>query len=494
MGIIRKLDAQTANSIAAGEVVERPASVVKELCENALDAGATHIHIDLKNGGMQAIHVVDNGCGMDAEDVKMAFVAHATSKLSQIDDLNHLSTMGFRGEALASIAAVSKITVKTKQADSAWGTFLRIEGGEVLDHQSCGCSNGTSILVEHLFYNTPARYKFLKKDTTEASKITDIVQRFVLARPDVSFQLTHHGQTIIHSPGNHDLQSAIYSLFYQKGLTDLLSIQDVASHTIGLTGYISGTQGMKKSRQWQFFFVNNRMIKSPLMTKALEDGYQSFAMKGQFPVCVLKLLIPPSEVDINVHPQKTEVRFANEQAIYHTIKAAVKATLLEHVGPKNIDFDVVAKASKANMNVTLAEPQPIPWSFLPAQQNAPSNPSPALPERQHLPQESAAMLNPVKPTSNAENLIKHWDTPTKAEDKQSPPAVATTNSDAQVTTSKNAMRPLQEGRFLGALFNTYLIIEGKEVCYLVDQHAAHEKINFYRFKAEFANHQTVSQP
>lgn len=308
MGIIHLLDQQTANSIAAGEVVERPASVVKELTENALDAGASTVTVSITNGGILSIAVIDNGCGLAADDALNAFTRHATSKIRVIEDLDSIGTLGFRGEALASIAAVSKVTLKTRQPGTSVGTEVRIDGGEVMTHGPVGCPEGTSILVEQIFYNTPARFKFLKKDSTETAAIAEIIERLILARPDVSFRLMANGQELLHSPGNNDLLSAIYAIYGKRQASSCIPVQGETG-PLKISGYIALPEGARNNRTGQTVLVNGRWIRSKTVTAAIDEAYKSRLMKGRFAFTVLKMDLPPALVDVNVHPQKLEVRF-----------------------------------------------------------------------------------------------------------------------------------------------------------------------------------------
>ncbi|HHX38182.1 MAG TPA: DNA mismatch repair endonuclease MutL, partial [Clostridiaceae bacterium] len=333
MSRIKILDAITANSIAAGEVVERPASVVKELCENALDAGADVITVLIKNGGIRSIQVTDNGSGMDYADAANAFKAHATSKLHIITDLEDLTTMGFRGEALASISAVSRVTLKTRTEAEDDGTLVKIEGGELIRHEPCGTPVGTTVIVENLFYNTPARYKFLKKDSTEAGRITDMIQRLILARPDVSFRLINNDQQVLHSPGNNDLASAIYSIYNKKITGELVPIQSDPHQTVQVSGYIGLPEFARKSRQMELFFVNDRIVQSAMLRTAVEEGFRSYLMKGRFPIAFVKIKLASNLVDVNVHPQKTEIRFWNDGDVFRAVRNSIAATLAEAVGP-----------------------------------------------------------------------------------------------------------------------------------------------------------------
>ncbi|MBQ9915383.1 MAG: DNA mismatch repair endonuclease MutL, partial [Clostridia bacterium] len=305
MGKIQVLEKSVSNKIAAGEVVERPASVVKELLENALDAGATHVTVEIKNGGITYIRVTDNGSGMSREDVPVALLRHATSKIHNEKDLEGIVTLGFRGEALSSIAAVSKLEIYTRVAEEETGTHLVCEDGEIVECAEAGCPLGTTVLVRDLFMNTPARMKFLKKNYTEAGYVADIVNRLALAKSEVSFRLISDGKELLFTAGDSDLLNSIFAV-YGKDLKNTMRPALFSDTGISVTGYCATGQGARPNRSMQNFFVNGRYIKSPLLTRAVEEAYKTELMGGKFPACVLLITLPPTLVDINVHPTKLE--------------------------------------------------------------------------------------------------------------------------------------------------------------------------------------------
>jgi DNA mismatch repair protein MutL len=326
MGKIVILDENTANQIAAGEVIERPASIVKEMVENALDANATAITVDIASGGIKSIRITDNGDGMEADDVELAFERHATSKIRKIEDLNQLSTMGFRGEALASIASVAKVEVVTKTETATSGIKAVIEAGNVLAVEPAGAPKGTTFTVRELFYNTPARYKFLKKDTTEAGYIQDILTRIALARSDVSFRLLSQGRALMHTPGNHDLLSTIYSL-YGKEIAHAVVPVNASGEGVEVSGYVGKPEISRGNRSFQSILVNGRFVYNRVITAALEEAYKTRLMQKRFPFAVLKLSLSPWFVDVNVHPSKLEVRFSDDQKVFRTVYHAVSEAL-----------------------------------------------------------------------------------------------------------------------------------------------------------------------
>ena len=339
------LDETTANQIAAGEVIERPASVVKEMVENSIDAGADVITVEIKNGGIAYIRVTDNGAGMEADDVEIAFERHATSKIRRIEDLGGLSTMGFRGEALASIVSVSHLEVTTKTEDAKNGIYMKFEGGRVAAVNQVGCPKGTSFIVRDLFYNTPARYKFLKKDSTEAGYVSDIIERLALAHPEISFKLIQNSQVQMHTPGNNDLQSVIYSIYGNEIAKKVVPVEyeNEGIRTSGFTGLPEIARG---SRNRQSFYINGRYIKSRMIASAIEDAYKTFLMQNKFPFCVLFIAAPPESFDVNVHPQKLEVRFSNEGAVYSSVYHAIKNALLNTSMFRSYEEEPVQPASR----------------------------------------------------------------------------------------------------------------------------------------------------
>ena len=309
---IIQLSPHIANLIAAGEVVERPASVVKELLENAVDAGASKVTVEIRDGGMTFLRVTDNGCGMSPEDARTAFLRHATSKLRCAEDLAAIGTMGFRGEALAAIASVSRIDLLTKTAGSMSGTSLKLEAGKILEETEIGCPEGTTIIVRDLFFNTPARMKFMKSDTVEGSRVTAAVQMQALAHPEVAIQFLRDGKQVLSTPGNGGLQAAVYCV-YGRDFARMVKV-DSRWESYTLTGYVSKPTDARPSRGLQTFFVNDRPVKSKLLVSALEEAYRNQIMVGKFPACVLHLTLPPNAVDVNVHPAKTEARRGDRRA------------------------------------------------------------------------------------------------------------------------------------------------------------------------------------
>lgn len=322
---IQQLSAHVANLIAAGEVVERPASVAKELLENAVDAGATQITLEIRDGGMTFLRVTDNGCGMEPEDAKTAFLRHATSKLRTAEDLAAIDTMGFRGEALAAIASVSRIDLMTKTPGAISGVSIRLEAGAVTEESEAGCPDGTTIIVRDLFFNTPARMKFMKADTVEGGRVAAAVQLQALAHPEVAFTFLRDGKQVLQTPGKGGLEAAVYCV-YGRECAKMIPV-DSRWEGYHLTGFVSKPTDSRPSRNLQTFFVNDRPVKSRLLTAALEEAYRNRIMQGKFPACVLHLRLPAGAVDVNVHPAKTEVKFLSEKAAFDAIHYGVLGAL-----------------------------------------------------------------------------------------------------------------------------------------------------------------------
>ena len=323
---IVQLDPHLANLIAAGEVVERPASVVKELVENAIDAGAKTVTVELQNGGMTLLRVTDDGCGMSREDAKIAFLRHATSKLRTKEDLEAIGTLGFRGEALAATAAVSRVDLLTRTAEDIEGTHLTLEGGKLLCCEAAGCPVGTTIVVRDLFFNTPARMKFMKRDSVEGSAVLGAVQKQALAHPEVSFRLIKDGQNQLQTPGDGDLLAAVYAVLGRQAAGEMIPV-DSKWEQLGVSGYVSRPTATRGTRANQIFFVNHRYIRSKTITAALEEAYRNQLMVGRFPSCVLNITMPLTAVDVNVHPAKTEVKFLNEKEIFDCVHYGVLGAL-----------------------------------------------------------------------------------------------------------------------------------------------------------------------
>ena len=506
---IAKLSPHVANLIAAGEVVERPASVAKELLENAIDAGASQVTLEIRDGGMTFLRVTDNGCGMEPEDARTAFLRHATSKLRSAEDLAAIGTLGFRGEALAAIASVSRIDLMTKTPGSLSGISLRLEAGQILEEHEAGCPDGTTIIIRDIFFNTPARMKFMKSDTVEGSRIASAVQQQALAHPEVSFRFLRDGKQILSTPGTGSLRDAVYCVYGRE----CAQMVEVSSRWEGysLSGFVSKPTDARPSRNLQTFFVNGRPVKSRLMMTALEEAYRNQIMVGKFPACVLHLDMPANTVDVNVHPAKTEVKFLSEKAVFDCIHYGVLGALNKQTDRPQIQF----KKQPEQTAPPAQKPPVLPQKQEPAAKKEPffrtmtaeeyktfsavlkdapqpkkeaaaatvaklERPGAPLRETVMLPV-SEAPLPPVKdmpsqPVKSAP-LMPVMPLPVKEEKLPDPLPVEEPEQTAL------EMPAEKKWRMVGELYNTYIIVEEGEDAFLIDKHAAHERILFEKLKA-----------
>ena len=494
---ILQLSPHVANLIAAGEVVERPASVVKELLENAVDAGASQVTVEIRDGGMTFLRVTDNGCGMSPEDARTAFLRHATSKLRSAEDLAAIATMGFRGEALAAIASVSRIDLLTKTPGSISGTSLSLEAGNITEESEAGCPDGTTIIVRDLFFNTPARMKFMKSDTVEGGKVSAAVQLQALAHPEVAFRFIRDGKEVLSTPGSGQLESAVYCV-YGRECGKMVKVES-RWEGYSLTGYISKPTDSRPSRALQTFFVNDRPVKSRILIAALEEAYRNQIMVGKFPACVLHLHLPSNAVDVNVHPAKTEVKFLNEKAVFDCVHYGVLGALNKTPDRPQMQFKPVttptapakpaapqsAKVPKQEnffRTMTAEEYK----TFSAAVKDAPK-PSPLAAAAT-----AAAVERSVqKPVKEQVILPKAVPTPLPKlpEIKKPEPVVLPVQEEEPVQTVIATMPAEIPWRYVGELYNSYIIVEQGEEAYLIDKHAAHERILFEKLKA---NQETIS--
>ncbi len=509
MSKIIQLDPHIADLIAAGEVVERPGSVVKELVENAIDAGATAVTVEIQNGGLSYIRITDNGCGIPKDQAATAFLRHATSKLRTADDLSSIGTLGFRGEALAAISAVSKIDLLTRAVGENEGISLYLEAGEVLESVPAGCPEGTTIIVRELFYNTPARLKFMKKDSAEAGYISTVVTKLALSKPEVSFKLIKDGKEELHTPGDGKLDSAVYSVMGREFAMSSLKCHGVWND-ITVTGIVSGPTASRGNRSWQYFFVNGRSIKSSTLQAALEQAYKNRIMTGRFPACVLHIEMALSAVDVNVHPAKTEVKFMRDKDIFDAVYYAVMAALGSETGRPEVKFQAKPQADNffktmsaeqykekftgktAAAGNTVSQPKPIrketpipiiterSGSNVTISDSARSGfgeikiPKPAAPEPE---KPAAPAFAPV--VSSPEPPIIPAEKPAAVE-IQAPAAV----SPEPQQTSMEPESGIPYFRVIGEAHKTYIIVEQTDGILLIDKHAAHERILFNKYKRD----------
>lgn len=473
---IIQLSPHVANLIAAGEVVERPASVAKELLENAVDAGASQVTIEIRDGGMTFLRVTDNGSGMSPEDARVAFQRHATSKLRSAEDLAAISSMGFRGEALAAIASVSRVDLLTRTAGGSSGISLHLEAGCIQEDAEAGCPEGTTIIIRDLFFNTPARMKFMKADTVEGGRVTAAVQLQALAHPSVAFRFLRDGKEILSTPGDGKLESAIYCVYGRESarMVRLESRWDSYS----LAGFVSKPTDARPSRSLQTYFVNGRPVRSKLLTSALEEAYRNQIMVGKFPACVLHLTLPASAVDVNVHPAKTEVKFLNEKAVFDCVHYGVLGVLNKTPDRPQMQFrqTPVPQNSAAvpekkpdffqAMPVQEYRPVAAPKAFLPGVERASA---PAMREYVITPSIAAA---PTPVTSSAGHPPAQAEPLPVSQAAEEPPA-------EQVSLPMPQEIPW---RMVGELYRSYILVEQGEDAYLIDKHAAHERILFDKLR------------
>ena len=510
---ILQLSSHIANLIAAGEVVERPASAVKELLENAVDAGASKVTIEIRDGGMTFLRVTDNGCGMSAEDARTAFLRHATSKLRTEEDLAAIGTMGFRGEALAAIASVSRIDLMTKTPGSLSGVKLHLDAGVITEEAEAGCPDGTTILVRDLFYNTPARMKFMKSDTVEGSRVAAAVQMQALAHPEVAFQFLRDGKQVLATPGTGKLQDAMYCV-YGRDCARMVAVESRwESYT--LSGFVTLPTDARPSRNLQTFFVNDRPVKSKLLIAALEEAYRNQLMVGRFPGCVLHLNLPANAVDVNVHPAKTEVKFLSEKAVFDCVHYGVlgalnkkpdrpavqfkpqpapvppeKPTPSPEAKPaekKDTFFRTMTAQEYKTFSAAMADaPKPKPEAAAAAAKKIPVGGNMPLREFVMLPQVRQA----VQPEP-APSLPPLPETP-----KPSMPEIPVKAPEPEMEQTALEMPKADTWRMVGELYRTYILVEEGDNAFLIDKHAAHERILFEKLKAnqESISGQTLLQP
>lgn len=491
MARINVLPKEIYQLIAAGEVVERPSSVVKEMIENSLDAGAKNITLEIKNGGSTYIRITDDGCGIERDDVRKVFISHATSKISKKDDLNSIATLGFRGEAMASISAVSKVELLTKAENEEIGTRYEIAGGEELEFDDAGCPNGTTIVVRDIFFNTPARMKFLKKDVTEGNQVAGIVDRMAISHPEISFRFIRDGKQVLVTSGNGDLKSTVYSVL-GKEMSDSLMSVDYSYNDMRITGFVSKPTASRKSRAGQYFYINNRIVKSKTAMAALEQAYKNTIMVGRFPACVLNIELNPAQVDVNVHPAKTEVRFANEKPIFDLVYYAVKTAIENDRTVKEVEFKenpIYRQESKNVYQNNDNKSFQAKFDFFKKKDEPPSQQVIKTKPREDFwqveaPKPEYKIARDEKPKARVDINIEY----------EEPEEISTAKSEdapkerdiekVVITDEKDNENVIPNFKLIGEAFKTYLIVEIENELYFIDKHAAHERMNFERFKAQ----------
>jgi len=472
--MIQVLPKHISDLIAAGEVVERPASVVKELCENAMDAGASAVTVEIRGGGVRYIRVTDNGKGIPRAELPTAFLPHATSKITNADDLDSILTLGFRGEALSSIAAVSQVQVLTKTAEETTGCSYEISGGEPGELTDAGCPNGTTIIVRDLFFHTPARMKFLKKDVTEGNYVGAAMERLALSRPDVAVTFLREDKTIFQTPGDGNPAGAVRAVLGKAFYEQLLGVKS-AHQGVEITGFVSQPSAARPNRNGQYLFLNNRWIRCPTASAALSEAYKHSLPSGKFPACVLYITLPAGLVDVNVHPAKTEVRFADDRpvfsAVYQAASAGINnqpATIQHNTGseiPRKRDDFWQQRTSPGIVNIR--ENAEISHSF--------------SPEPEML-SDPASQTNPLPPTRDIPSLTRRPAPYFPASVENIPPMEPASEEPAH-----NPLTPdFPNVRVIGEVFQTYYLAQAGEELLLIDKHAAHERILFEQLKAAHA--------
>lgn len=540
---IHVLPKDIAELIAAGEVIERPASVLKELTENAIDAGAKRITAELKRGGVLYLRVTDDGCGIAPEQVKTAFLRHATSKITTAEDLETIFTLGFRGEALASICAVSRMEILTRQKGAEYGTHYALEGGEETAFEQSGCPEGTTVVVRDLFYNVPVRAGFLKKDTAEGNAAANIFQKIALSHPEISFRLIRENKTEFVTPGDGELFSAVYAIFGKDFARDLLPVKysETENGGISVEGYVMKPLYSRPNRAHQLFFVNGRSVRSFTLISAIEEAYKTLIMTGKYPACVLMIRVSPRIVDVNMHPTKAEVRFSDEKRIYNAVYFAVLSALEQNhlvyefrlpqqeqpreaekpvppVQPKitpqiytpqrpQRDWHAPVSGSDDNTPSPLfakQQAEPVPMQHLQAESaplRQPENPVTAAPV--HMPEQKPEPAKPVIPESLKAfpDLIAQPAVPVRpmpAEVPAAPPQHTAPAVLPEEPTARNAaISAIQREKItvIGELFDNYVLAQAGEQFVMIDKHAAHERILFERFRTrECRDRQTLLTP
>jgi len=511
---IRQLDPHVADLIAAGEVVDRPASVVKELVENAIDAGATLVTVEIRGGGLTYIRVTDNGCGIEPEDAETAFLRHATSKLRDERGLEAIQTLGFRGEALAAIAAVSRVELRTRVPGAAEGVRLVLEGGAVTEKEIAGCPDGTTLIVRNLFYNTPARLKFMKSDRAEAAAVSSVMTACALSHPEVSFRYIRDGKEEFHTPGDGKPDSCVYTLFGRDFAADLIPCE-TEDGGLTVSGYVCAPHGARGNRSYQYFFVNGRAVRSKTLQAALEQAYKNSLFTGRYPSCVLYITLRWSEVDVNVHPAKTEVKFLNERKVFDGVYYAALSALSRGSGVPALRPEAKPEGGKAPVEKAPEgdgeKDADIPQIFLPAFPEKGG----FSPVRDGLapgyrakgsPGSASAPVLKIRPgglDKNADGALAHslFREPSlhagakgraAGEEKPRPDvfqkeAGPAPFPPAEPEEAEPKAAPETEDitfRYVGEAYGTYIIVEYNEGLWLIDKHAAHERMHFDRLKSQ----------
>ncbi|MBQ2404259.1 MAG: DNA mismatch repair endonuclease MutL [Lachnospiraceae bacterium] len=511
---IQLLDQNTINQIAAGEVVERPASVVKELMENAIDAGATAITVEIREGGIGFIRITDNGCGIPKQELSLAFKRHSTSKIRSAEDLLTVSSLGFRGEALSSIAAVSQVELITKTANSLTGSRYQIEGGVEKGLEEVGAPDGTTFISRNLFFNVPARRKFLKTAQTEGSHVADLVEKIALSHPEISIRLIVNNQNKLHTSGNHNLKDIIYTIYGREITANLIPLK-IEHEVVRVTGFIGKPVIARGNRNFENYFINGRYIKSALISKAIEDGYKSYMMQHKYPFTMLHFEVEPEYIDVNVHPSKMELRFKDGETMYRVIQQAISEALSgkelipqvtlgnERKEEKAAVSEPVVKKEEPIVPVKKAETRaPEPFEVKRrevlgiAEPRAPYPEKPKTPVPSYVQSPNRPTVRPVTSYQSSENILKDkMIQKPKEEPRQETKPVPKQEAkqmemfDNRLLSEKSRFRH----RLIGQVFDTYWLVEFNDNLYMIDQHAAHEKVLFEKNFASLKSREYTSQ-
>ncbi len=517
MGKINVLDQATINQIAAGEVVERPASVAKELVENAIDAGATAVTVEIKEGGISLLRVTDNGSGMEKDDIKTAFLRHATSKIKSALDLITVGSLGFRGEALSSISAVAQVELLTKTKDAFVGSRYVIEGGEEKAFEEAGCPSGTTFLVRNLFYNVPARKKFLKTAMTEGGYINELMERMALSRPDISFKYMNNGKTVLHTTGGNELKDIIYHIFGRDIAMAVLPVKYPKDEFgIEISGYIGKPVIARGNRTQENYFINGRYIKCAIINRAIEDAYKSYMMGHKYPFTAIHITVPPEFIDVNVHPSKMELRFSNNEAIYHAVYQVIRDTL----SGKNmiVPITLSEKEDKQEQKKEILQQQKIsvPEPFevkRKEQEQTVAKPVYSAPVMERKPvinvqkplEPAIHKQDEVKPTIEQKMQVLYDVVKESKEEYRATSGFLNKQDNQESTIVEKQTKPEQialpadllakdnrkEFTLIGQVFATYWLIEMEEQLFIIDQHAAHEKVLFERTMEKLRNQEEI---
>lgn len=532
MAAIQVLDSNTINQIAAGEVIERPASVVKELLENAIDSKATAITVEIQGGGLQTIRVTDNGSGIVHDEIRLAFRRHATSKIRTASDLFHVASLGFRGEALASIASVAKVELITKTGDSISGSRYRIEGGEELGLEEVGAPEGTTFIARDLFYNTPVRRKFLKTPATEGSHVADLVEKIALSHPEISIRFINNNQSRLHTSGNHNLKDIIYAVFGREITANLIEV-DAGADPIRVGGFIGKPLIARGNRTYENYFINGRYIKSSIIGKAIEDAYKPFMMQHKYPFTMLQFTVDPSYIDVNVHPAKMEIRFRDSEQIYRTVyhtvaMALANRELIPAVSLENeknhkdeneihgIENGVLpeplpekktdSRPALKPVRIKDEHPEPFETKRIEASMASVSTSEGDISEKEKVSARDAVSI--TDNVSGADNTLVTENTIVSEEIPEynvgSKKKIESSVSEEKIRHEKPRQMDLfedkllskparTEHRLIGQLFDTYWMVEYHDNLYIIDQHAAHEKVLYERTMASLKNREYTSQ-